>query len=193
MKWSHDFHKQSGDEYDRVHSSFFSFGLFFCLEEEMREWYYHRHLSRNSCSSFSQFTWRGLSHGMIPRLGYSRKREHITDGGLKHWREIHTLYMSGSSQLTDDALENLKGIHNFKMRRCSQISTTEKQFAYLKGIQILNMNECNQKYNHRWSICSSERCSYVEMNYCSQSIITDQAFEHLHGILTQEMQGIWIS
>ena len=74
--------------------------------------------------------------------------KNITDVGLQHLKGVHMINLSGCNQITDAGLKHLsagaspngRGVHFINLNGCSQI--TNVGLKHLRGVYTINLNGC---------------------------------------------------
>ena len=139
-----------------------------------------RAASRACRDAVADHTWEDF-HEVHP---YSRSRIH--GSRLAAWRRCfpnaRAANISENMTITDADFVYLKGVRKLNMWYCNQLTITDAAFVHLKGIHTLNMGCCSQSTITDAAFVHLKGIHTLDMAHCYQSTITDAAFVHLEGI-----------
>ena len=109
--------------------------------------------------------------------------QRITDDGLKHLKNVHTLDLWDCEEITDDGLKYLKNVHTLYLRGCRKI--TDDGLKYLKNTHTLNLSGCRKITDD--GLKHLKNVHILHLNGCKK--ITGDGFKHLKNVHTLELNG----
>lgn len=117
----------------------------------------------------------------------------VIEGSLKTWRTTYpnaiVANISNRTDLCDEDFIYLRGIRVLNMNNCNQTTITDIAFENLYDLHTLKMKNCNQTTITDNAFKNLKNIEVLNITNCNQETITDNAFNHFTHIHTLFMEG----